>query len=486
MLVQSEAGLPLGNIPLTKNLGNALKDLQDTDAIQRKVFWIDQICINQDDIHERGRQVAIMGEIYTSATQVITYLGPEKPGDAEAIALMMIIDAHFERQYLRCLDTNLQFRRGISKLQKMISYSFTGVKDHRQILIPAPQHRDLLCLLPPPRVDSNDPGWGGFYDLASDNWPTRVWMMQENLLNRNTIMRRGTAVLEWDLVPSTTAIISYLPQLDIDLMWRSRRLIDQDAARTLLRLLSIRLYGTSLTRLELLVMVSNGVACSDPRDRIFALLGLVPGSEKLGIFPDYSKSVEDVFTEAAGKFITRSRSLRLLAYAASSSHSPLLPSWVPNWSSSTWQKCAPLDDSDWNASRGIHPCITIEERVLLINGKVIDFIPSAFPSTNTIVEGSTPDFRELFLSEEIIKSTTVPEDLSDTRRDQTLWAVCDSRIRLAARTLRIRRQLEDLRRLIASRGMQMDAVDTTLHRTLAADSWFPREDFSAALGFRAV
>ena len=98
MLVQSEAGLQLGNIPLTKNLGNALKDLQDTDAIQRKVFWIDQICINQDDIHERGKQVVIMGEIYTSAMQVITYLGLrslEMP--AEAIALMMIIDAHFER-----------------------------------------------------------------------------------------------------------------------------------------------------------------------------------------------------------------------------------------------------------------------------------------------------------------------------------------------------------------------------------------------------
>jgi hypothetical protein len=68
-----------------------------------------------------------MGEIYTSATQVITYLGPEQAGGAEAIALMMRIDAHFEQQYLRCLETNLQFRRGISELQKLSS--FMGVKD---------------------------------------------------------------------------------------------------------------------------------------------------------------------------------------------------------------------------------------------------------------------------------------------------------------------------------------------------------------------
>jgi hypothetical protein len=41
-----------------------------------KYFWIDAICINQDDIPERNSQVQMMGDIYTNATFVMIWLGP--------------------------------------------------------------------------------------------------------------------------------------------------------------------------------------------------------------------------------------------------------------------------------------------------------------------------------------------------------------------------------------------------------------------------
>lgn len=36
-------------------------------------FWIDQICINQSDLAERSAQVSMMGQVYSSASQVGLY-----------------------------------------------------------------------------------------------------------------------------------------------------------------------------------------------------------------------------------------------------------------------------------------------------------------------------------------------------------------------------------------------------------------------------
>jgi hypothetical protein len=40
-----------------------------------ELIWIDQICINQDDVEERCRQVAIMGQIYSMCSCVLVWLG---------------------------------------------------------------------------------------------------------------------------------------------------------------------------------------------------------------------------------------------------------------------------------------------------------------------------------------------------------------------------------------------------------------------------
>jgi len=59
-------------IPLTKSLHDAMKDLRSMREFQDKLFWIDQISINQEDNEERGQQVTMMNEIFRSAEQVIT------------------------------------------------------------------------------------------------------------------------------------------------------------------------------------------------------------------------------------------------------------------------------------------------------------------------------------------------------------------------------------------------------------------------------
>lgn len=54
ILVRGMDDEALGYIPLTKNLFDALRDLRDCPDIESKRFWIDQICINQEDEEEKG------------------------------------------------------------------------------------------------------------------------------------------------------------------------------------------------------------------------------------------------------------------------------------------------------------------------------------------------------------------------------------------------------------------------------------------------
>lgn len=42
-----------------------------------RVIWIDAICIDQSNLKERGRQVAMMGRIYAEGVQNLIYLGEE-------------------------------------------------------------------------------------------------------------------------------------------------------------------------------------------------------------------------------------------------------------------------------------------------------------------------------------------------------------------------------------------------------------------------
>ena len=62
-------------LSVTQNLAEALPYLQDEH--EPRVFWIDAVCVNQQDLPERGSQVKRMAEIYSKATRVVIWLGPE-------------------------------------------------------------------------------------------------------------------------------------------------------------------------------------------------------------------------------------------------------------------------------------------------------------------------------------------------------------------------------------------------------------------------
>ena len=60
---------------VTKNCEAALRRFRPTCPYEYRLLWIDSLCINQQDIHERSQQVGIMGSIYAKAEQVLIWLG---------------------------------------------------------------------------------------------------------------------------------------------------------------------------------------------------------------------------------------------------------------------------------------------------------------------------------------------------------------------------------------------------------------------------
>ncbi|KAM0074754.1 hypothetical protein ACKRZS_013134 [Fusarium odoratissimum] len=75
-----------GEVQIRKNLFDALKNIRKaTEDLQ---LWVDAICINQSDVQEKSQQVSMMGETFTKAVGVISWLGPAKDDSDLAMALM--------------------------------------------------------------------------------------------------------------------------------------------------------------------------------------------------------------------------------------------------------------------------------------------------------------------------------------------------------------------------------------------------------------
>lgn len=66
-------GVPLD---ISLNLADALRSLRPSQGAGR-ILWIDAICMNQASNAEKASQVALMGHIYRSASDVVVFLGME-------------------------------------------------------------------------------------------------------------------------------------------------------------------------------------------------------------------------------------------------------------------------------------------------------------------------------------------------------------------------------------------------------------------------
>lgn len=86
-----------------------------------------------------------------------------------------------------------------------------------------------------------------------------------------------------------------------------------------------------LSILQLLVGHRAALA-TDPRDKVYGLLGLVGEEMSLGIDVDYSLSTVDVYVKAAMSILEASNYLDILSVQRLAQANLLLPTRVPDWS----------------------------------------------------------------------------------------------------------------------------------------------------------
>lgn len=90
-------------------------------------------------------------------------------------------------------------------------------------------------------------------------------------------------------------------------------------------------YGFTGQDLLRILLNASSYKCSDPRDKIFAVLGLIYQND---ITPDYRVPVESVYTGITAYMIQHCQTMDVLALAGTKEKAFNVPSWVPDWSQS--------------------------------------------------------------------------------------------------------------------------------------------------------
>ncbi|KAI2617581.1 HET-domain-containing protein [Hypomontagnella submonticulosa] len=334
--------LPATQVYVGSNLFLALKTLRNEHTA--RVFWIDQLCINQADLEERAEQVALMGEIYTNAKHVCVWLGELDGSISEDFAnIRTIFDAHSQ-----------------GKLTSQGSISCSSNGSNSDGLIPTGPSVPIDISH---KVIHTPGGVSMHNDRIFDRpWFERVWVLQEvwntpqgcsilDLFRRVTVMCGGaelpwTAVLRANqclrsrngsvynaLMPAIWGTLFKTPE-------RPEGLTQDD------------IYFVPQPRPDILTILINALEmrATDPRDKLFALLAF--GKETYGVSdlpdlvkPDYNKSVRRVYVDFTRWWIQHHRSLRILsavhtltgrswldgskceAFRANNSARPSIPSW---------------------------------------------------------------------------------------------------------------------------------------------------------------
>ncbi|KAF5712274.1 heterokaryon incompatibility 6 OR allele [Fusarium mundagurra] len=319
-------------IPITESLETALRHFRKPDKVT--TLWIDQICINQADNKEKGQQVAMMGRIYSSATQVLVWLGPAQDGSDELMEAWQSIGQK-SREFGLESYMNPQSYYLISALARSKDPSDeTAVRFQNLLASTVEAFAPLLK------------------EMALKRWferPyfSRVWIIQEFCLCSDTIFVCGSKMIPVDCIKFAVLLlqtaIGNMPQGDYQQL--------QPPEMPLERLAEVsseptaRLFGCrsrhqkhkddELYTLLRRLFVELETNATVHRDRIFALLGLAADAEKLGIDPDYEGSTEHILTQTARTLIDKSGRVEILCYSQFPKLDELsyLPSWVPDWRS---------------------------------------------------------------------------------------------------------------------------------------------------------
>ncbi|KAL9589496.1 MAG: hypothetical protein Q9203_001714 [Teloschistes exilis] len=318
-----------GNLVVTQNLATALCHLRWTD--ESRNLWIDAICINQQDVVERGAQVAIMGAIYTNASQVLVWLGPESEDSALAVETLSLIGSQVE-----------------------VDWGQTPPE-----LKPGQDGDPSFALVNHAIRSLDDRTWRVLDAFFSRPWFTRLWIWQEVRLANFAWVICGTAAISWTVLGNAVYI-----------------LFDQQLRNPLAVAYRIGdMYNMFSTQARFLLSTldkTNSATCTDPRDRIYSLMNLVEKVECIvGLKPDYSAKPHEIFQQVVMRYRERHGHLNILSLCEMSGTDIERPTWVPDLSKR--RMCQPLNfpRSCWMSKTECSFLGDLEQNQNLANAKVL-------------------------------------------------------------------------------------------------------------------
>ncbi|KAF5569365.1 heterokaryon incompatibility 6 OR allele [Fusarium phyllophilum] len=282
------------------------------------ILWIDQVCINQHNDSERSHQVAFMRDIYLNS-----------------------------RGTFICLSTDQVDKAWPN------AFSWFSQRDVQQYTSRSYYHITMAEYIK---------GWNAFYDLLECPWWSRAWIRQEFACSQTTIFlyhkeAQDFSELSWlqAICHSDLVTNPHHPENHF-----SEPLLSRSEAKKEMQALTNRRYLTIETchvarflLLQKILLGDGPIECNmdfkklaldarhskatDPRDKIFSQLGLAhPG---YNIMPHYSRSndISHVLIDTAIKIILFEGDLNILLYSLQLAKAPScqLPSWVPDWTSTT-------------------------------------------------------------------------------------------------------------------------------------------------------
>ncbi|KAK3381247.1 heterokaryon incompatibility protein-domain-containing protein [Podospora didyma] len=279
----------------------------DTTSI---MVWIDQICINQDDLAERAVQVGHMKALYSQAERVVVHLGAEENGSEKIPELYQI---------LRSTALKFKNKDGISMRYDIKDLSM----------------RELDGTGLPPR---GDPLWEANRLFLHRPWFLRTWIIQEAVLARDIFFICGAWGMNgiflaacWDFILGDNLI----PMFSNPTPATAWQVLESRAMQQILLMLDIgmgRDDKPSQSFIDMLQRSRNALA-TNPRDHVYGLLGLATEAYRKKLTVDYGEPVADLYLRVARLVVELGEGHKLLHNLHGLQSNLGLPSWVPDWTS---------------------------------------------------------------------------------------------------------------------------------------------------------
>lgn len=153
---------------------------------------------------------------------------------------------------------------------------------------------------------------GEMSEIPDRPWWKRVWIIQEAILAKQAVLRCGTDEVSWECIRKRTQRLNPVDLLS-GMDDSPPRYSVPDAELSIIdEMRSSWRAGTFAMTLYELLYETRRFDCADPRDRIYAFLGLAVDSASIDIAPGYSSTISEVYQKLALALINSHEHLLLL------------------------------------------------------------------------------------------------------------------------------------------------------------------------------